>query len=77
MLYGIGARLVDVLKGIERYVRQGRFVRAIRPSCTTHSSSAIEDTASITSSDGSSRNNLSSIEPTINFLLTQLSRKLG
>jgi hypothetical protein len=28
-------------------------VRAIRPSCTIHSSSAIEDTASITSSDGS------------------------
>ena len=36
-------------------------VRAIRPSCTIHSSSAIEDTASITSSDGSSRNNLASI----------------
>src|SRR5579864_1132424 len=36
-------------------------VRAIRPSCTKHSSSAIDDTASINSSDGSSRNNLANI----------------
>ena len=36
-------------------------VRAIRPSCTMHSSSATDETASITSSDGSSRNNLANI----------------
>ena len=36
-------------------------VRAIRPSCTMHSSSAIDETASITSPQGSSRNSLARI----------------
>ena len=35
--------------------------RAIRPSSTMHSSSATDDTASITSSEGSSRNRLASV----------------
>src|ERR1700730_19293348 len=36
--------------------------RAIRPSNTTHSASAIDEIASITSSDGSSRSRLLSLE---------------